>query len=69
MVNKVPFLGHGHQLLASPRTAAPKGCVNVPFARVQPVAEMPVDAGSIVNYTTDFNRVTKQDVSEANLLL
>ena len=41
------------------------------FARVQLVAEMPVDAqmGSIFNYTTDFNRVTKPDVSEVNLPL
>ena len=39
------------------------------FARVQLVAEMPVDAqmGSIFNYTTDFNRVMKPDVSELNL--
>ena len=39
------------------------------FARVQLVAEMPVDAqmGSIFNYTTDFNRVMKSDVSKLNL--
>jgi len=28
VVSKVAFLGHGHQLLASPRTAAPKEWIN-----------------------------------------
>ena len=39
------------------------------FVRVQLVAEIPVDAqmGSILTYTTDFNRATKPDVSEVNL--
>jgi hypothetical protein len=60
VVSKVPFLGHGHQLPASPRTAAPKEWINVPFARVQLVAEMPLDPqmGPIFNFTTDFNRIT-----------
>jgi len=44
VVNNAPFLGHGHQHLASPRTTAPEEWINVPFARVQLVAEMPVDA-------------------------
>ena len=42
VVSKVPFLGEDHQLLAR-RTAAPKEWINVPFARVQLVAEMPLD--------------------------
>src|SRR6516164_6507871 len=39
VVSKVPFLGHGHQLLASPG-----GVKSTYDLRVQLVAEMPVDA-------------------------
>src|SRR6516164_253156 len=53
----------------SPRTAAPKEWINVPLPRDQLAAEMPLvpQMGPIFNFTTDFNRVTKQDVTEVNL--